>query len=124
MVSPVKLVIKTALNVLLVYALDNYLPQYFTVFGGVRADIVIGILLTILNLFVRPILDLVSLPFKFISMLMTDIAVNALFLWLVYELTLKMNPNVLVMEITGGVTGWIVVSSVLGFFNWLVKIIL
>lgn len=122
--SPVKLILKAVLNIFIIYFLDTKLSQYITVFGGLRAYVIIGALLTLLNIFVRPLLNVISLPFKFISMLVTDIVVNALFLWLVYELTLQMNPNVVVLVITGGVTGWIVVSSVLGFFNWLVKIVI
>src|SRR3989344_2127111 len=122
--SPVKLILKAALNIFIVYFLDTKLSQYISVFGGLRAYVIIGALLTLLNIFARPFLNVISLPFKIISMLVTDIAVNALFLWLVYEVTLRMDPNVVILAVTGGVTGWIVVSSGVGVFNWLVKIIL
>jgi uncharacterized membrane protein YvlD (DUF360 family) len=122
--SPLHLALSAVANCLLVYALDRYLPQYVSVFGGPAAFVIIGSLLTLLNLFVRPFLNIITLPFRLVFTLFTTIAVNALFLWLVYELTLKMNPNVLALAITGGITGWIVVSFLLGFANWLIKVIL
>ncbi|MFA5799851.1 MAG: phage holin family protein [Candidatus Peribacteraceae bacterium] len=122
--SPVKLVLKAALNVLLVYALDSYFSEYFAVFGGPAAYVIVGSLLTLLNLFVRPLLNIITLPFKLIATLLTTVLLNALFLWLVYQLALRMDPDLIALAITGGFTGWIVVSSVLGFSNWLFRLIL
>jgi len=124
MSSPLKLVLKAILNVLLVYALNAYLSEYFFVFGGLAAYVIVGSLLTLLNLFVRPLLGLVALPFKLIATLLTTVLLNALFLWLVYELTLRMDPDIIALAVTGGFTGWIAVSSVLGFSNWLFRLIL
>ena len=59
---PLRILLRAALNVALVYAMDRFLPQYFTVFGGWPAYIVVGAVITVLNFVVRPLLDIVTLP--------------------------------------------------------------
>lgn len=119
--TPMKIAIKAVLNVLLVFLMDRYLPQYLTVFGGWAAFVVIGSLITLLNFVLRPILDILTLPLKLFATIFAVILVNGVFLWMVYQITLRMDPSLISMTITGGLTGWIVLSVVLGTGNWLVR---
>ena len=112
------------LNSLLAWALHTYLPEYITIFGGLPAYIIIGSLLTLMNFLIRPILKLVTLPFKLIATLLTDMVVNGIFLWMIYEIALRMDPDIMALVLSGGVWGWIVVSSALGFSNWFIKKVL
>ena len=121
MSSPLRIALRATLNVLLVYGLDRFLPQYFTVFGGWPALIVIGCIITLLNIVVRPILDIIMLPLKLFMTIVAIILVNGAFLWLVYQITLNMDPNLIAVTITGGLTGWIVLSIVLGMGNWVIR---
>ena len=116
-----KLVIKAVLNILLVYGMHRLIPQYVTVFGGLPAFVILGSLFTLLNLFLRPLLAVISFPFKLVAGLVTSILVNAFFLWVVHEIALRMDPNVVVFAITGGFVGWMAVSLVLGISNWVMK---
>lgn len=122
--APVKLAVKAALNVVAVWAMNSYLPSYITVFGGLPAYVIIGSLLTLLNLFLRPILNLVTFPLHLLFTLFTTILVNGVFLGVVYLIALRMDPNIVVLAITDGPTGWIVVSTVLGVLNWTLKHVL
>jgi uncharacterized membrane protein YvlD (DUF360 family) len=117
----VKLAVRTLINVLLVFAMHTYLSAYITIFGGPPAYVIIGALLTILNLSLRPLLAIITLPFRLFFSLFTSIAVNAFFLFVVYEIALRMDPSIVVMTITGGITGWIIVSCILGIGNWVLK---
>lgn len=121
---PLRLVLSAVLNSILAWGLDAFLPAYVTIFGGVGAFVIIGSLLTLMNFLVRPVLQLVSLPFKLIATLLTLIVVNGFFLLLVYQIALQMDPNIIVLTITGGLAGWIVVALVLGIASWLMKHIL
>lgn len=112
------------LNSLLVYGLDQYVPQYVIIFGGVGAYVTIGNLLTLMNFLVRPLLNILSLPFKLIATLLTIITMNGLFLWLTYQIILQMDPTITALTITGGLSGWLIVSSILGVANWLMKAVL
>jgi len=121
---PFRIALKAVLNVLLVYAMNRFIPQYFSVFGGWPAFVVVGSLLTLLNLILRPILKLLTLPLKAFATLLTIISVNGFFLWVVYQITLRMDPNLILMVIGGGLGGWIVVSMIIGLANWVMKIVL
>jgi uncharacterized membrane protein YvlD (DUF360 family) len=119
--SPVSLAIKAALNCILVGVISKILPAYITIFGGLPAFVIIGCLLTLLNIFLRPALTIITFPLHLLFTLFTAIAVNWLFLWVVYRITLMMDPGIIAFTITGGITGWIIVSTILGIANWVMK---
>ena len=111
-------------NTLIVMGVNLYLPQYVTIFGGAAAYVIIGSLLTLGNLFLRPLLGIVTFPFHLFFTLATTIVVNGLFLWIIYRIALLMDPSIVSLVMTGGLMGWIVVSCVLGAGNWIMKHIL
>lgn len=121
---PLKITIKTILNIALVWVMATYLHQYFSLTGGIRAIIIVGALFTLLNLIVRPLLAILTLPLRLFAGIVAVIVVNGIFVWLVHLLVLKMDPAIVGLEIFGGVWGWIVVASAIGFANWVMKEIL
>lgn len=116
-----KIVIKLIVNLLLLWGMNMFLPQFLTIFGGFPAYIIIGSLLTLMNMFLRPLLSIITFPLHLLFTLFTTIGVNAFFLFVIYEITLKMDPNVVAMTVTGGLSGWIAVSLILGVSNWFMK---
>lgn len=118
---PLKITIKAILNVALVWVMATYLAQYFALTGGWRAIVIVGALLTLLNLLVRPILAILTMPLKLFATILAVIVVNGIFVWLVHLLVLKMDPTIVGLEIFGGIWGWIVVASAIGFANWVMK---
>ncbi len=118
---PLRLVIKTLCNIGIVFGMNTLVPQYFSVEGGAAAFVVIGILVSFLNVIVRPILVVLTLPFTLTASIIAFILVNGGILWLVYQTTLLMESTQIALIIGGGIGGWIVVSIVFGFFNWLLK---
>ena len=121
---PLRITLKAVMNVALVWVMAGYLDQYFALTGGWRAIIIVGALITLLNLLVRPILALITLPLRLFATILAVIIVNGVFVWLIQRIVLEMNPSVVSLEIFGGVWGWIVVAAVFGFGNWLEKEIL
>lgn len=61
----------------------NLLVPGFVVAGGIKEYLIAGILLGFLNLLVRPILKLVSMPLIIISLGLFIIVINGLILWIV-----------------------------------------
>ena len=121
---PLKLLLRALLNIVLVWAMDKMIPDYFSVFGGIPAYVVVGSLLTLMNLFVRPLLKLFTLPVRLFATMVALIIVNGVFMWLIYRITLLMDPNLILVVISGGAGGWMLVSIIIGFYNWLVKLML
>ncbi len=122
--APLRLAVKAILNIVTVWGMHVYFPSSFTVFGGLPAYVIIGSLLTLLNLFLRPILSLLTFPLHLLFSLLTTICVNAVFLGIVYIVVIRMDPNIVIMTVTDGITGWVIVSTVLGFVNWAMKHVL
>ncbi len=116
-----KIAIKAVINIAVVWGMNEFLPQYVAVFGGLPAYVIIGSLLTLLNMFLRPLLAILTFPFHLLFTLFTTIGVNAFFLYVIYEITLKMDPNIVTLVITGGLSGWLIVSCILGLANWILK---
>jgi len=109
------------LNMGLIWLLATYLPQFFTLAGGWRAIVVVGALLTLLNIFFRPFLSLLAFPLKLFATILAVIVVNGIFIEAIHRIVLRMDPSVVRLEIGGGLLGWVVVALVLGTGNWIIR---
>jgi uncharacterized membrane protein YvlD (DUF360 family) len=118
---PLKLVLKFAFNVIVVWVLANYLGQYFGLDGGIPAAVIVGALMSLLNIFFRPILNVITLPLRFFATIVAVMIVNGAFIYVIHLFTLRMDPGLIQLEIYGGPWGWIVVAMSFGFANWLLK---
>jgi len=121
---PLRVLLKAILNIGLVWGMNAYLDQYFQVGGGTAAYVIIGSLLTLMNMFLRPVLDLLMFPLKLIAMILAIIIVNGVYIQVAVVIAQRMDPNIVTLEIFGGLWGWIVVATVFGIGNWLIKEIL
>lgn len=120
---PARIAIKFLLNSLLVWGMNMYLPEYLAITGGFPATVILGALLTLLNLLIRPLLNLLVTPLKLFATLPAILLANGVFLWLIVAVVSRMDPRLITLEIKG-IVGWIVVALALGFANWAMKLIL
>lgn len=121
---PTKIVFQWVLTVGLVWFMSIKVDQYFFLNGGLPAYIIVGSLLTLMNLIVRPFLHILFAPFHLIFGLIATILMNWLFLWLILKITDKMAPHVLQLSFNGGMGGWLIIALMLGMANWLMKMVL
>lgn len=122
--APIRLLLRLLLTILLVYLMNTFLDRIFFLDGGLQAYIIIGSLLTLMNVIVRPILHVILLPFKLFMGIIVLIAANGLFLWLTEIIAEKMDPELVVMHVDQGFLGWFFVAVVFGIANWIFKVIL
>ena len=77
-----KIIIVLILNTLLFWALDTkLLPNHLVVTGGNAAYFYIAFLFLLLNLIIRPIVELLSLPFEILTLGAFVIIINGFMLW-------------------------------------------
>ncbi len=119
-----KILLRFLLTIVLVWAMATYLDQYFFLTGGWKAWIIIAALITLMNLLVRPLLDLAIAPLKLLATLLAMIIVNGVFLWITVWIAAHMDPKLVMLDIQGGIGGWIVVMSILGVAKWLMKLVI
>lgn len=120
---PARILLRAILNVTLVWFMATKMSVYFHLTGGMAAYIIVGSLLTLMNIFVRPLLAIITLPLKLFATLLAIIAVNGAFVQLTDYIVQRMQPDLVTLEIYGGLWGWIVVAVILGVGNWIMKII-
>lgn len=115
------LALSAVLNILLVFLLTRFLDTYFIVTGGLAAYVIVGALITLLNIIARPLLGIIMLPLKLFASIFAIVISNGIFVWLVYRVTLLMDPDLITLTIFGGLGGWIIVSLAFGIANWAMK---
>lgn len=118
---PMRLTAGFVLTIGMLWGMLVYLPQYVVITGGIPALIILGALLTLMNIFVLPVLTVISFPVKLLATLVTIILLNLLFLWLLVTFAGRLDPQFVTLSVQGGVDGWLTVSTVLGLGHWLLK---
>lgn len=121
MALPLRLFLRYLVTVGVVAGMSAFLPQYVVITGGAKAFFVIGAVLFVLNLFARPVLNLLTLPLRIFLFIVALIIVNGVFVWLLVKAMEYVDPALAQFTILGGWTGFAVVAIVLGLANWLMK---
>ncbi|MDP2691552.1 MAG: phage holin family protein [bacterium] len=106
-----------ALNTASVY-LVSYLLDQFVVTGGPMGFVVVGICIGLLNLFVKPILKVLSLPLIFLTVGIFIILINALILWLAQIFVSFLDISGVTLTING-IWTYVVAVLLFGILNYL-----
>ncbi len=120
---PLRITIRWVLTIALVWAMQRYLGRYILITGGLPGWIVIGSLLTLMNLLVRPVLNAIAIPLHILASLLTFIIVNGVFIGITMWIADHLEPDLVTMDIVG-FQGWIIVPIVFGAANWVMKVML
>ncbi|NOS67751.1 MAG: hypothetical protein HOO67_05310 [Candidatus Peribacteraceae bacterium] len=121
---PIRILLRFLLTIGLVWAMNTYLHTWFVVTGGIPAYVIIAALITLMNIFVAPVLNLLAAPLKFFMTFVAVLLVNWIFLWLTIRIVSAMEPTLVTMQIKGGIPGWIVVIIALGVGKLVMKLVL
>ncbi|MCT4592477.1 MAG: phage holin family protein [Candidatus Gracilibacteria bacterium] len=108
------------------YGVGYYFHDNFMIEGGIKAFLIIGFSLGVLNTIAKPVLKLLSLPLMVVSMGLFLIVINMGILWfLQYLYTDILTSLDISMSITGGIKTFFITSVSLSILNsithWLVK---
>lgn len=114
-----RLLLRLALNALLIWAIATVFPQYLGIGGRWYAPFVIGAALGLANLVVHPLLDILIFPLRLVATLLAIMILNAAFLWITLRLMEHVDPLLAQLTVHGGVKGWVFIATALGVGNWL-----
>ena len=118
-----KIFLVILLNALVFWVLDTKVfLENFNVVGAIEGYFFVAVVFALLNMFIKPILNIITLPFRLLTLGLLGFAMNAFMLWL-----LESSVNFLEMfntqlEIDGIMTyvlAGVVLSVLNTLFNWL-----
>ena len=114
-------IIKIIVNIAVVWFLTNYFSQYFTLTGGLQGVVIAGLLLGVLNILVRPVLEILTLPIKLFATLIAVIIVHGVLIQVAVWLLQQPFNSTIVLTINGGLVGWVFTMCIIGVSNWVAK---
>ncbi len=120
-----KIFLVILLNALVFWVLDTkvFLDK-FTVVGAIEGYFFIAVVFALLNMFIKPILNLITLPFRLLTLGLLGFVINAFMLWLLERSVnfLEMfNTNLEIDGIVTYILAGVVLSVLNTLFNWLRK---
>lgn len=110
-----RLLFSIAANAAILYAIAYFLPEV-TATGGWKLYLVGGVVLGILNTFIRPILKLLGLPFILLTFGLFILVINGIILALFEKIILVLNVSGIAFE-TGGFTNFAIAVVLFTIFN-------
>lgn len=122
---------KIIATVIALYVAIAFLPG-FSVTGGIYTVLVASVVLTVADIFLKPLLKLISLPFILLSMGLFMVVINAVMLWFTEKsiVYLATQPQFTFLDgLALNFGNWsdyllagLIVSAVDCFTHWLLKI--
>ncbi|MBI2453221.1 phage holin family protein [Candidatus Peregrinibacteria bacterium] len=117
-----KISLGIAANALALYAI-TYLMETVQYEGGWKAFLLGGIIVGMLNIFVKPLLKLITLPFLLLSVGLLLIPINAIILALTEKIISTLEIGNIMFQIEGFTT-YIIASIIFGAVNWFLHILI
>ena len=112
-----KLFLLFAANGLALWAIDSYiLIESFNIAGGMHAYLYVGTLIGLMNLVLKPILYLVTLPFRLLMMGGSSVVFNSLFIFFSQKILLHFPETQTLLEVDG-VLSYLFLGLLLAFAN-------
>lgn len=117
-----KVLVGIVLNGLALYLVTKFMPEIaFT--GGIKFYILGGLIIGILNTFVKPLMKILSFPFVLMTAGLFILVINAIIFWL----TVKIVNVISIFDITVTVTSpwtYLIAAVVFGVVNWVLHLII
>lgn len=111
-----RLLIGILLNGGALYAVTYFLEEV-TYSGGIKFFVIGGIVIGVLNAFVKPLLKLLALPFVILTAGLFIVVINAFILWFTKYFLDVIQFRDVAMQVTG-VGGYLVAAFLFGLINW------
>ncbi|MCF6148311.1 MAG: phage holin family protein [Candidatus Kuenenia sp.] len=113
------LLLTILIHALAMYGVAHFFPQRLAVEGGIGAYAIIGILIGLLNFFIKPILKLITFPFILFTMGLFLIPINGLIIFITSKLLYIVAPASIRLNVFGGFLSYLVIALIFGVLNWI-----
>lgn len=100
---PSRILLRFLCNLLFPWALTEYATWIFLLTGGLPAILIIGFLLTAIDLLIRPFLALLIFPLRFFLSILNSLVLGGFSLGILVFLAREFPPDILTLTILGGI---------------------
>lgn len=112
-----RIILGIILNGLALYAVTQFVPEVVAI-GGFTLFAISGVVLGLLNTFVKPLMKLLSLPFIFLSAGLFLVVINGVLLLVLTKVLTVLDVTGVALVITGGFGTYLWAGFLLGLVNW------
>lgn len=117
-----KIIIGVVLNAIAVFIAVEFIPEV-TAEGGIKFYIIAGLIIGLLNVFLKPILKLLSIPFVIVTAGLFLVIINAFILYLAQWIINTMEFKDVRFYFVG-VGSYLIAAIIVGIINWAEHIII
>ncbi|OGJ57101.1 hypothetical protein A3H22_01460 [Candidatus Peribacteria bacterium RIFCSPLOWO2_12_FULL_55_15] len=103
MSPPSRILLRLLCNLLFIWGLTEYAAQLFLLTGGLPAILIIGFLLTAIDLLICPFLTFLTFPLRLFLSLLNILVISGLSLGILVFLGREFSSEILTLTIIGGV---------------------
>ena len=112
-----KLLILFAANGLALWAIEIYVPIDFSIQDGrIHSYLYSGTLIGIMNIVLKPILHIITLPFRIIMLGCSSVLFNALFVFISQRILVSV-PEIITSIQVGNIFTYLILGALLAFAN-------
>lgn len=111
-----RFIIRILANSLAIYLAAYFIPGV-NFRGNWKVLLLSGLILSLINVFIKPILKFISLPVIILTFGLFSIAINLVVIWLLT----KFMPSLIITSLWAFIGTAIIISLVNGLANWLTK---
>lgn len=115
-----RIVIGVILNAIALYGVTYFLKD-ITYTGGIKFFLIGGIIIGVLNTFVKPLMKILSFPFVLMTAGLFILVINAIIFWLTTRIVNVIHFSDVSVTAKGALT-YLVAAVVFGLLNWLIHI--
>ena len=105
-------------NSVLFWALhEHFFPGEFVVTGEIKGFVVLAVLFGLVNFFVKPLVDLVTLPIRWLTLGLFQFVINAALIYLLEWITHSFGVMEVTLTLNGDWLLYVIVGAIVAFAN-------
>jgi putative membrane protein len=115
-----RILLRILINAIAIYVLIYFVPERFTTSGGVFGILFVAVIFGLVNAFIRPIINFISLPISCLTLGLFTLVINAAMLMLTALFSggfFDINGDFF-EQLLWAIIGAIIISIVSGILNW------
>ncbi len=115
-----KIILGVVINALALYAVTYFLPEIVYT-GGVKFFLFGGLIIGVLNTFIKPLMKILSFPLMIMTIGLFSIVINVIIFWLTVKVVNVIHLSDISVAVSGVLT-YVIAAIVFGVVNWIIHI--